>query len=231
MLVRPLKRYDDIDAGARESGGGQAEWPLETVAVYHRRYEAEIAKSQLAGAGISALIQADNEGGLSPGFFTNFGVRVVVRSADAAAAKWLLHDEPRRTNVVVPLQIRDAMIAHARFCFPQEACGLLAADATGALRMTYCAANADESATRFTVHPAELYGIFRHAERNGWEVAGVFHSHPSSAARPSRTDIELAPDPTWLYVIVSLADAEPDVRGFRLRRGDVVEEPLVTVPQ
>ena len=37
----------------------------------------------------------------------------------------------------LPDQIRDAMVAHARFCYPEEACGLLAFDDDG--RLYLCA--------------------------------------------------------------------------------------------
>ena len=46
----------------------------------------------------------------------------------------------------------------------------------------------------------------------GYEV-GIYHSHPRSPAEPSQTDINLAHYPHWTYLIVSLADDEPVVRG------------------
>ena len=37
----------------------------------------------------------------------------------------------------------------------------------------------------------------------------------------------LAPDPTWLYVLVGMEDyASPTVRAFRIREGEVTEEEL-----
>ncbi len=128
----------------------------------------------------------------------------------------------------LPAQIHEAMVAHARFCYPEEACGLLAADAGGRLRMAICMANADRSPTRYTLDPTEHYRALRYAEANGWELAGVFHSHTHSAAYPSPTDVGLAADPAWLYVIVGLGDLRnPDVRGYWIRDGRVAEEPLV----
>jgi proteasome lid subunit RPN8/RPN11 len=118
-----------------------------------------------------------------------------------------------------------AMIAHARFCSPEEACGLLAADADGGWRMVYCLTNREHSPYRFTVDPNEHYRAMRHAERNSWEIAGVFHSHPKSAALPSGTDIAGALDPDWLYVIIGLQRSDvPEVRSFRIRHGVVEAE-------
>jgi len=105
--------------------------------------------------------------------------------------------------LVVPGQIRDAIVAHARFCFPEEACGLIAVDEDHELRMAYATTNVDRSAVRFTVSPTEHFGAIRHAERHGWTISGSFHSHPESAGFPSARDIEGALDPDWLYMIVA----------------------------
>ncbi len=129
----------------------------------------------------------------------------------------------------LPRQIYDAIIAHARFEYPNEACGLLAADTDGNLRMAYCLTNRDSSPTTYTVDPTEHFRALRHAERSGWELAGVFHSHTHSAAYPSPTDVRQAMEPDWIYVIAGLRDLhDPDVRGYWIRNGKVSEEALVT---
>ncbi|HSF85321.1 MAG TPA: hypothetical protein VLG28_06640 [Acidimicrobiia bacterium] len=58
-----------------------------TVAVYGFRDEAEISLAHLASLGISGRVAADDEGGLNPGFFSDYSVRLVVMEADAAAAR------------------------------------------------------------------------------------------------------------------------------------------------
>jgi len=127
----------------------------------------------------------------------------------------------------VPPEIRRAMVAHALFCDPEEACGLLAADEEGRLRMAYCLGNADRSPVTYSLDPQEHFRALRHAEANGWHLAGVFHSHTQSPARPSPTDVAQAFEPDWLYVLVSLEDRDaPEVRGFWIRDGKVEEEPL-----
>ena len=189
---------------------------LVTVASFDHRGEAEIAAAQLHSGGIPALVQADDEGGLNPGFFAEYHVRVVVRKEDEAAARDLIG------GGTLPGEMVSAMIAHARFCAPEESCGLLAADRDGRWRMVYCLTNRESSPYRFTVDPNEHYRAMRHAERNGWEIAGVFHSHPKSAPLPSAADIAGALDPDWLYVIVGLQRPDvPEVRSFRIRDGVV----------
>ena len=131
--------------------------------------------------------------------------------------------------VELPDQIREAMVAHARFAAPEEACGLLAADADGRLRMAYCLTNLDASPDAYALDPSEHIKALHHAERHGWRLAGVYHSHPQGTAVPSPTDVAKALEPEWLYAIVGLAGAEPEVRGFQIRDGRVAEEPMVEV--
>lgn len=128
----------------------------------------------------------------------------------------------------IPRQIRDAMVAHARFTYPEEACGLLAVDDEGRLRMVYCLTNAEHSPVSYTLEPAEHIKALRHAERMGWRLGGVFHSHTHSGAYPSRTDVARALEPGWLYALVSLVDEDaPEVRAFWIQDGDIDEEALV----
>lgn len=129
--------------------------------------------------------------------------------------------------MIVADQIRQAMIAHAYNCHPEEACGLLAGDESGRLRMAYPLTNVLRSSTNYTIEPREHFRAIKHAEGRGWDIVGVFHSHPHTEAYPSPTDIRLAPDPDWLYVLVGLEDFRlPAVRGFRIRDGVVAETPL-----
>lgn len=130
----------------------------------------------------------------------------------------------------MPGQIHEALVSHARFCAPEEACGLIAIDEAGRLRMAYATTNVERSRVRFTVSPREHFGAIRHAERNGWSIGGSFHSHPDSAAFPSASDIAGALDPEWLYLVVGLGNGYPELRGFRIRGGLVAEVTLVEVP-
>lgn len=128
--------------------------------------------------------------------------------------------------IVVPAQILEAMLVHADNCHPEESCGLLASDGAG-LRMAYPLTNELHSSTNYTIAPKEHFRALRHAEANGWQITGVFHSHPHTNAYPSPTDVQLAPDPAWLYVVVGMTVRDnPVVRGFRIMDGQIQEETL-----
>lgn len=124
-------------------------------------------------------------------------------------------------------QIRTAMLVHAENCHPEESCGLLASADDGVIRMAYPLTNVLHSSTNYTIEPREHFKALRHAESRGWDITGVFHSHPHTGALPSPTDVRLAADPDWLYVVIGMEDRErPDIRGFRIVDGDVRHEPI-----
>lgn len=104
----------------------------------------------------------------------------------------------------VPAPIREAIIRHAEMCFPNEACGLIAVDRGGKLTMAYPLTNAERSPVRFTIVPEEHFGALRHAESRGWEIGGVFHSHPDGGAVPSAVDLAQPHDPDWFHLLVGL---------------------------
>jgi proteasome lid subunit RPN8/RPN11 len=119
----------------------------------------------------------------------------------------------------------DAIVAHAREAAPRECCGLLIG--LGAqIESAHRARNVDPSSTRFLIDPHDHFAAIRAARAGGREVVGVYHSHPSTPARPSATDLTEASDAECAYVIISLAVDPPEVRLFRLEAGAFVEEPL-----
>jgi proteasome lid subunit RPN8/RPN11 len=106
--------------------------------------------------------------------------------------------------VVIPGEIRAELAAHAQAEAPNEACGLIV------LR--------EDRAERYVRGRNRLASPYRYEldvdpevwflEDEGFELA-VFHSHPETAPRPSRTDVENVG--LWSgkpYVIYSLARDE-----------------------
>lgn len=121
--------------------------------------------------------------------------------------------------------VLDAIVAHAREEAPLECCGLLIGSGE-LVEASYPVENLRRSETAFEVDPAGHFAAIRLARRQGRAVVGTYHSHPGSPARPSETDIRDANDPDLLHVIVSLKDADPEVRAYRIREGRVISVPL-----
>lgn len=88
--------------------------------------------------------------------------------------------------MVVPDAIRDELLAHAREEAPNEACGLVAFR-DGVAERYLPGDNALGSPYRFELRPRDPSDFF--LEDEGYELA-VFHSHPQSDPRPSRTDVQ-----------------------------------------
>jgi [CysO sulfur-carrier protein]-S-L-cysteine hydrolase len=129
--------------------------------------------------------------------------------------------------MVIAPSLLDEIVAHAREEAPNECCGLIGG-ADGAASTVYRARNEFESPLRYNVHPQDLLRITNEIEASGEELAGIYHSHTRSEAYPSQTDVNLAANwPGPVYVICSLARAEPEVRAFAIRDGSVEEVDLV----
>ena len=121
----------------------------------------------------------------------------------------------------------DEIVAHSRDDLPNECCGLIGG--TGdEMTSVHRARNAAATWLRYELHPTDQLRIMNRIEEDGQDLVGIYHSHTKSGAYPSQTDINLAeawPDP--LYLICSLADdANPVVRAFEIRDGDVEEVDL-----
>jgi proteasome lid subunit RPN8/RPN11 len=131
--------------------------------------------------------------------------------------------------LILAQEFYESMLAHARSALPNEACGLLGGEQTGdekTVRAVYCLNNTDESPEHFSMAPEDQFRVIRELRKKGLLLLGNFHSHPATPARPSEEDIRLAFDPSLSYVILSLKDAEPALKSFRVRGGKAEEEPV-----
>jgi len=144
---------------------------------------------------------------------------------------------PGPARAALPAAIRAAIVAHARACYPNEACGLIsgtAAAAEGGVALAFHATrNRAASPLRYEIDPDDLLRVCLAIDDADQVIWGIVHSHVRSPARPSPTDIGLAFYPDALYVLVSLAESEADpvtgaesVRAWRIVAGDVFEVAL-----
>jgi proteasome lid subunit RPN8/RPN11 len=118
--------------------------------------------------------------------------------------------------VVIPADVRAALVAHAEQKAPNEACGLVLLR-DGSAERYEPGRNAAASPYRFELEfdDPEIW----YAEDDGYELA-VFHSHVSAPARPSRTDVENIG--LWAgkpYLVYSLQ--RDDLAAFRIEDGQI----------
>ncbi len=115
------------------------------------------------------------------------------------------------------------IIAHVRREAPLEACGYLA-EKDGIVIRHYELTNMDVSEVHFTMNPVEQFAAVRSMRAIGCNLRAVYHSHPSTPARPSTEDIRLAYDVDLSYVIVSLLDN--NVKSFKVKNAALENEEI-----
>ncbi|WP_299484641.1 M67 family metallopeptidase [Acaryochloris sp. IP29b_bin.137] len=133
----------------------------------------------------------------------------------------------------------DQIQAHARDCYPEECCGLMlghrvetADQSQKTLLALYPMDNAWDQANgpieektscspltaarRYWIAPQDLFNAQKYARTQGWDIIGVYHSHPDHEAVPSECDRKWA-WPQYSYVIVAVNRGVPhDLRSWIL---------------
>jgi proteasome lid subunit RPN8/RPN11 len=113
-----------------------------------------------------------------------------------------------------------ALVAHAARDYPNEACGLLLAPREDPARLVeahpVANLNRERARDRYQLDQAGWKRVADAAAARGFEIAGVYHSHPDHPARPSETD-RVNAWAGWAYLIQSVVRGTPDGLGaFRL---------------
>jgi proteasome lid subunit RPN8/RPN11 len=145
---------------------------------------------------------------------------------------------PGPATAELPRSIREAIVAHARAEYPNEACGIVVGDraaAAGGRALRFVPMrNAAASPLRYRIDDEQLLHLTIETDDADEAFWAIVHSHVRSPAVPSPTDVGQATiyrDP--LYVLVSLSDdeadaatGEPSVRAWRILDGEVAEVAL-----
>jgi len=97
-----------------------------------------------------------------------------------------------------------SILLQGREELPLESCGLMVGKRDGVSCLCdhiLPTENIDKSPRSFTIAPEELLEGYRHADRIGMELVGIYHSHPARPA-PSQVDIGFMKwgAPVWLIV-------------------------------
>ncbi len=123
---------------------------------------------------------------------------------------------------MIPAEVRDELVEHARAEEPNEACGLLVLR-DGVAERYVPGRNAAASPYRFELEFDDPSAWF--LEDEGYELA-VFHSHLSAPPRPSRTDVEnIGLWESRPYVILTVRTG--DLAAWRIADGAIEPLPLV----
>jgi len=113
----------------------------------------------------------------------------------------------------------DQMTEHVLADPAREMCGLLSGRESRVERVLPVP-NVLHSASEYRMDGPEFFAAMTACE---FEPLGIFHSHVAGPPTPSPTDVEQALYPDSIYVIISLHQSPPSVRGFRIVDGQVNE--------
>ena len=137
-------------------------------------------------------------------------------------------------KIKVPGFVIDSIHAHGESLYPEEAAGLIlgtvndgAREARQVLPMAN-RFNSHERSHRYQLDPLELLQAEELAEQLGFEIIGIFHSHPDHPPAPSEFDLDWAM-PWYFYLITSVNDGVPgETRAWQLLddRSNMVEQEI-----
>ena len=131
-------------------------------------------------------------------------------------------------RLLIPGALLEGLIAQALTERPLECCGLLAGvreeaktgdkstESVGRVTRRYPLVNAAASPTEFLSDGRGMLDADRDMRACGLDLLAVYHSHPTSPAVPSRTDLARHWYADVVCMIVSLAVTPPDVRAWWL---------------
>ncbi len=136
-------------------------------------------------------------------------------------------------EVHLPLSVRTRLCREAELGHPHEVCGVLVGISrgrAGEVRLAWKLRNVctERAHDRFEFAPEDLKRAFDQATEFGFDIIGIWHTHPDHPAKPSETDRAAAWE-NWSYVILSVsAEGVQDLRSWRLFHGQFQEEKVIS---
>ncbi|MDO9517242.1 MAG: M67 family metallopeptidase [Methanosarcinaceae archaeon] len=103
---------------------------------------------------------------------------------------------------------------------PFEACGVLIGSQEGGIitvKMAVPVKNSNRTERSFELDPTEFYNAWNSAEKDGFEIVGVYHTHPSSPAKPSAWDKDTMQNTSDVWVIAGI----DGISAYRMAEGMV----------
>lgn len=115
--------------------------------------------------------------------------------------------------------------AQAVAAYPRECCGLLVGclghDGTVTINRVVASANTASGDTfdRFEIDPQVRFDLMREVADGTDEIVGHYHSHPDHPPEPSQTDLDMAFEPDFVWLITAVTQAGPKrTQAWRLNR-------------
>ena len=115
--------------------------------------------------------------------------------------------------IVIPSYLLEEIRSHGAEAYPEECCGALVGDAESGRKVVRATRRFENRNTgsrghRYYVGPEAYREAEAWARTDGFDVVGIYHSHPDHPARPSEYDREQA-WPWYSYLILSVERGLP----------------------
>ena len=127
---------------------------------------------------------------------------------------------PNRFTLYLSQTLYQELVNHARTALPNECCGLLAgnivAGTARAIRRFPLVNVAPQPKVEFLSEPRSSFAADKAMRAAALDVIAVYHSHPTSAALPSKKDIASNYSEAVMNLIISLKDGQLDMRAWWL---------------
>ena len=125
-------------------------------------------------------------------------------------------------KLILPAKFIEEMRAHVQSCVPEEACGLLGG--TGNLvKSALPITNELHSPFKFRLAPEEQLKAFMWFEKNGLDMLGYYHSHPTGPAYLSETDLLQFSYPGVVLVLLFPEYLNWQIKGFIINKNTIKE--------
>jgi proteasome lid subunit RPN8/RPN11 len=109
---------------------------------------------------------------------------------------------------------------------PNECCGVLAGVREAEVLCVlacYPLVNEAASPVEYRSEPRSMFAAVKDMRVKGWDIVAVYHSHPTSAPIPSKTDLERLYSEEVIHFIIGLAGATPTTGGWWLTSNNYEE--------
>ena len=129
--------------------------------------------------------------------------------------------------ITITGEVVEEMIKHAKEEYPRECCGMLAGK-NQTINKLFKTKNIAESKDLYELDPLDQVKAFEEIDRLSLKLLGIYHSHPDHPCYPSKLDRSQAFYPDTAFFIISLLDChQPEIKAFRIEKGDVIEEDII----
>ena len=128
-------------------------------------------------------------------------------------------------------KITNQLLHSAQISAEQEVCGLIGSKKGIAMSCYPIKNNAAHPEIRFQLDEKQQISAMATMREKNENLFAIYHSHPTSPAEPSVTDIKMATYPEAIHLIISLnTKGVLEIRGFSIFEHEVKEIPLSMSP-